>query len=117
MAPEKSSQVFELEQSPFSQSNRGNARYKGGHGSGAREGSALRLGDGGERGFDDVEAFVELLVGDDKRDEDANHVLQRAGGDGDEAVLVAITRDLLGFRVGGLAGGSVAHKFHRAHAA
>src|SRR5215813_14742985 len=29
---------------------------------GAGKGGALRLGDGGERDFDDVEAFVELLV-------------------------------------------------------
>ncbi len=47
------------------------------------------LGDGGEGSFDDAEAFVELLVGDDERDEDADDVVEGAGGDGDEAVLVA----------------------------
>ena len=54
----------------------------------------------GQRGFQHVETFVHLLVGCDQRDQDANHVGVRTGGDRDQAVLVAILRDLLGF-VGG----------------
>src|SRR5690349_831442 len=69
----------------------------------AGEGGVLGLSDGGERGFDDVEAFSELLVGDNQRDENADDVVEGARGDGDEAVLVAKPRDLLGFGVGGLA--------------
>src|SRR5260370_10831776 len=69
----------------------------------AGEGGVGALGDGGEGSFDDAEAFVELLVGDDERDEDADDVVEGAGGDGDEAVLVAVARDLFGLGVGGLA--------------
>src|SRR5205814_6440476 len=97
----------------------------------AGEGGALRLSDGGERGFDDVEAFIKLFVGDHKRDEDANDVVEGARGDGDEAVLVAVARDLPGLGVGGLAwasrlarivfraasrGTGVANEFDGAHA-
>ena len=77
----------------------------------------LLLHDGGERGFDDAEAFVELLIGDDERNEDANHIVESAGRDGDEAVLAAILGDGLGFGVGRLAGLRVAHKFDGAHTA
>ena len=76
---------------------------KDGHGSGAGEGGTLGFGHGGERGFNDVEAFIELLVGDHEWHEDANDVVECAGGDGDEAVLVAVARDLLSFSVGGFA--------------
>ena len=41
------------------------------------------FGDGREGGFNDAEAFVELLVGDDERNQDANDVVEGAGGDGD----------------------------------
>src|SRR5438876_2295830 len=75
------------------------------------------LHDGGEGGSDDTEAFVELPVGDYQRNEDANHIVESSGGDGDEAVLVAILGDGLGFGVGRLAGLRVAHKFDGAHTA
>ena len=77
----------------------------------------LGLGDGGEGGFDDVESFVELFVGDDEWNEDADDVVKRAGGDGDKAVLVAVAGDLLGFRVGRLARRGVADQLDGAHAA
>src|SRR2546430_15114043 len=75
------------------------------------------LHDGGERGFDHSEAFVELPVGDYQRNEDANHIVESAGGNGDEAVLVAIHGDGFGFRIRGLAGPEVPHPFQCAHAA
>src|SRR5438477_6762062 len=77
----------------------------------------LVLRDGGERGLYHTKAFVELLIGDDERNEDANHIVESAGGNGDEAVLVAILGDGLGFGVGRLAGLRVAHQFDGAHAA
>src|SRR5438874_13356858 len=69
------------------------------------------LHEGGERGFDDAEAFVELLVGDHQRNEDANHIVESSSGDGDEAVLVAILGDGFGLGVGRLAGLSIGNHF------
>lgn len=94
-------------------------------GAGIVMGQVLRVGEnrllllryGGKRCFDDVEAFVELLVGDDQRDKDANDVVESAGGDGNEAVLIAIFGDGFGFGVGGFAGLRVADQFDGAHAA
>src|SRR6516165_10195710 len=83
----------------------------------AGQGGVLGLGDRGEGGFDDVESFVELFVGDDERDEDADDVVEGAGGDGDKAVLVAVAGDLLGFGVGRLARGGAADELDGAHAA
>src|SRR6266480_688649 len=84
---------------------------------GVRKRWLLVLRNGSEGGFDDTEAFVELLIGDDERNEDANHIVESSGGDGDEAVLVAVLRDGLGFSVGGLACLRVAHQLDGAHAA
>jgi len=70
-----------------------------------------------ERGLNDGEAFVELFVGDYERNEDANDVVEGAGDDGDETVLVAIFGDGFGFGVGRLAGLRVADQFDGAHAA
>src|SRR5438132_4363684 len=84
---------------------------------GVRKRWLLVLRNGSERGFYHTKAFVELLVGDDERNEDANHIVESAGGNGDEAVLVAIFGDSLGFGVGRLAGLYVAHQFDGAHAA
>src|SRR5438552_1178003 len=84
---------------------------------GVRKRWLLVLRDGSERGFDDAEAFVELLIGYDERNEDANHIVESAGGNGYEAVLVAILGDGFGFGVGRLAGLSVAHQFDGAHSA
>src|SRR5205807_5005054 len=81
------------------------------------EGGVLQRGDGSKRGFDDGGAFIELLVGDDEGHENADDVVERARRNGDEAVLVAVASDLLGFRVGGLARGGVANEFDGAHAA
>src|SRR5438094_9258539 len=77
----------------------------------------LLFHDGGERGLDDTETFVELAVGDYQRNEDANHIVESAGGNGDEAVLVAILGNGFGFGVGRLACLRVAHQFDGAHAA
>src|SRR5882724_2844247 len=77
----------------------------------------LLLRDRSQRSLDDVKAFVELLVADDERHENANHVVEGAGGDGDEAVLVAILGDLFGLGFGRLASLRVAHQFDGAHAA
>jgi len=74
-----------------------------------REGGLFLFRDGGKGGFDDTETFVELLVGDQQGDEDADHVVECSGGDDDEAVLVAIFGDSFGFGVGGLARLCVAH--------
>src|SRR5580698_10516612 len=82
-----------------------------------RQSGLLFLGDGGSRGFDHVETFVELSFGDDERHEDANYVVESAGGDRDEPVFVAKFRDLLGFGVGGFARAGVADEFDGAHAA
>src|SRR5438132_11078291 len=60
---------------------------------GVRKRWLLVLRNGSERGFYHTKAFVELLVGDDERNEDANHIVESAGGNGDEAVLVAIHGD------------------------
>src|SRR5205807_9711064 len=84
---------------------------------GVRKRWLLVLRNGSERGFYHTKAFVELLVGDYQRNEDANHIVESAGGNGDEAVLVAIHGDGFGFRIRGLAGLYVAHQFDGAHAA
>src|SRR2546429_7628794 len=75
------------------------------------------LHDGGEGGSDDTEAFVEVPVGDYQRNEDANHIVESSGGGGDEAGLVAILGDGLGFGVCRLAGFRVAHNVDGAHTA
>src|SRR5437660_12684342 len=72
---------------------------------------------GSERGFYNAEAFVELLIGDYERNEDANHIVASACSNGDEAVLVAILGDGFVFSVGRLARLRVAHQFDGAHAA
>ena len=82
-----------------------------------RKRSVFRLRDRREGRLDYAEAFVKLFIGDNQRNQNADDVVKRSGGDGDEAVLVAETRDLLGFRVGRLSGHYVAHQLHRAHAA
>src|SRR5438309_1489412 len=84
---------------------------------GVRKRWLLVLRNGSERGFYHTKAFVELLVGDDERNEDANHIVESAGGNGDEAVLVAIFGDSLGFGIRGLACLRVPHQFDGAHAA
>ena len=60
------------------------------------------LGHGGEGGFEDGEAFVELFVSDDEGDEDADYVVEGAGGEDVEAVFVAVLGHLFRFGVGGL---------------
>ena len=85
--------------------------------SGAGERGALALGYGGQRGFQHPEAFVELRIADHQRHQDAHHVAVAPGGDGDQAVLVAILRDFLGLRIGRLARLRVAHQLDGAHPA
>ena len=75
------------------------------------------LGDGGDGRFDDVEAFVELRVGDHERNENADHVVECARGDRDQSVFVAKFGDLLCFGVGWFARFGVADKFDGTHAA
>src|SRR5450432_2011580 len=67
--------------------------------------------------LDNVKAFVELLIGNHQRHQNADHVVEGAGGDEDHAVLVAILGDWFRLGFGGLAGLRVAHQFDRAHAA
>src|SRR4029077_16391670 len=50
----------------------------------------------GQRRFEDVEAFIELFVGNDERNENTHYVAVSAGGDGDKAVFVAVLRDFFG---------------------
>src|SRR6266851_7219278 len=73
--------------------------------------------DGGKCSFHDVEAFVELLVADHQRHQNAHDVVVRARDDGDEPMLEAIVRDLLGFGFGWLASFRVANQFDGARAA
>src|SRR5712671_7548875 len=82
-----------------------------------RKRSVFRLRYRREGRFDYGEAFVKLFIGDNQGNQNADDIVERSGGDGDEAVLVAETRDLLGFRVGRLSRHYVAYQFHRAHAA
>src|SRR5207245_783029 len=77
----------------------------------------LMFRDGGKRSFHDVEAFVELLVADHQRHQNAHDVVVCARDDGDEPMLEAIVRDLLGFGFGWLASFRVANQFDGAHAA
>ena len=42
----------------------------------------LVLCDGSKRRFDNAEAFSELLVSDHERNENANHIVESSGGDG-----------------------------------
>src|SRR6266478_2558935 len=84
---------------------------------GMRERRLLALGNGCNRGFDNVKTLVELLICDHQRNEDADYIVESSGGDGDEAVLVAIPSDGLGFGVRRLARLRVAHQFDGAHAA
>src|ERR1700690_2186671 len=70
-----------------------------------------------EGGFDDVQTLAELLVGHDERDENADNVVERACGDEDQAVLVAIFSDFFGLGVGRLTSFSVANQFDGAHSA
>src|SRR2546430_7340306 len=73
-------------------------------GLGQRQRGLLAVRDGGQRGLDHTASFVELLVGDYQRNEDANHIVEGAGGGGDEAGLVAILFDFPGLGVRRLAG-------------
>src|SRR2546430_17089714 len=66
-------------------------------GLGQRQRGLLAVRDGGQRGLDHTASFVELLVGDYQRNEDANHIVEGAGGGGDEGVLGGIPFDLRGF--------------------
>src|SRR5438034_2156167 len=42
----------------------------------------LVLCDGSKRRFDNAEAFSELLISDHERNENANHIVESSGGDG-----------------------------------
>ena len=77
----------------------------------------LVLCDRSKCSFEDVEALVELLVGDHKWDQNAHHVVVRPCRDGDKAVLVTIAGDFLGFRLRGLTCGGAADELDGAHAA
>src|SRR6266436_2720256 len=84
---------------------------------GMRERRLLALDNGCKRGFDNVKTLVELLICDHQWNEDADYIVESSGGDGDEAVLVAILSDGFGFGVGRLARFCVAHQFDGAHSA
>src|SRR5512137_423823 len=60
---------------------------------GVRKRRLLLFGDGGKRGFNDAEAFVKLLFRNHQRHKNSNHVVERAGGDGNKTVFVAVLGD------------------------
>src|SRR5215472_18155797 len=82
-----------------------------------RERSLLGLGDVRQAGFENVEAFVELLVGRDQRNQDAHNIAIGSGSDRDEAVLVSKLGKFLGLCGSGLTGIAVADEFDGTHAA
>src|SRR5579863_2416972 len=82
-------------------------------GSGAR----LRLDDRFERRFEHAEAFLELVVRDNERHQQPDDVPVAPRRKHDQAVLIAVSHDLLGFPVGGLARLRRAHEFNRLHGA
>src|SRR5208282_371626 len=84
---------------------------------GVRQRGLLAFRDACQGGFEHVEAFVELLVGNNERNQNANDIVERACRDHDEAVLVAIFGDLLCFGVGGFTSFGVTHEFYGAHGA
>src|SRR4051812_11151422 len=55
-----------------------------------------------QRGFENVHRFVELVIADHKRHEQADHVSVGSGRDGDDTMLITIFDDLLCLFVGRL---------------
>src|SRR4051812_16996913 len=53
-------------------------------------------------GFKNVHSFVELVIADHERHEQANHVTVGSGGNGDHSMLVTVFDDLLCLFVGRL---------------
>jgi hypothetical protein len=74
------------------------------------------LRNGGDRSFDHVEALVELRIGYDEGNQDADDVIECARRDNDQTVLATLPNNFLGFRVGRLACFDVAHQFDGTHA-
>src|SRR5215471_3554233 len=72
---------------------------------------------GNQGGFEYVQSFLELLVAYDQRHQDAHYAAVSAGGDGDEAVFVAVTGDFFRGLGVGLARGTVLHQLNGTHAA
>ncbi len=75
------------------------------------------LGDRRQGSFDHVQAFIELRIGHDQRDEDTHYVVKRPRSDGDQSMFVAIARNLFGFGIRRLAATCIANQFHGAHSA
>src|ERR1051325_9057233 len=65
-------------------------------------------GNVGQCRFEDVQAFIKLLVGDYEGNEYAHNVAIGTGGDSDQAVFIAVLRDSLRF-VGDYEGNEYAH--------
>src|SRR5258708_7564751 len=74
-------------------------------------------GDLAQRGAQDVEPFVKLLVRDRQRHERSEDVVVRAGAEQDQALVSGDCEDAGGFLVGGLFRGAVAHQLHPGHGA
>src|SRR5262249_15798547 len=60
--------------------------------------------DRGEASGEDVEPFVELVVGDRERGQEPDHVAEGSRRDQDHAARAGEADDLVGFVLGGLAG-------------
>src|SRR5581483_269940 len=73
--------------------------------------------DVGKGGLKHIQSFVHLCIGDDHWHQKANDVSIRTGGDGDQPVLVAELRDLLGLSVGGLAAVAGTNQLQSLHGA
>src|SRR6202011_6183389 len=85
--------------------------------SGVRKSRLFRLGDVRKAGFQNIQPFVELFVGDHQRYKNAHHVACGACRNRDDAVLVGEVRQLFGLGIGGPARFAVAHQFDGAHPA
>src|ERR1043166_7359285 len=73
-------------------------------------------GNVGQCRFEDVQAFIKLLVGDYEGNEYAHNVVIGTGGDSDQAVFIAVLRDSLRFVAGRFASDEIFHQFDGAHA-
>src|SRR5256885_14922453 len=70
-----------------------------------------------QRGFQYVETFFKLRIGHNQRHQNAHDVAVGSCGDGDEALLVAILRDLFCFLSRRFARWGILDKFNRTHSA
>src|SRR5882724_6648988 len=88
-----------------------------GHLLAVRHSGRVATGHGLQRGFENIHGFVELLVTDDERHQQPDHVAVSTGRNRDHAMLVTILDNLLCLFVGGLQCLFRSHQFHGAHGA